>query len=45
VIVKQESSPDCRSQHANALDALQEAREMPPGAQRTAALKKSRPSP
>jgi hypothetical protein len=39
--VKQETSPDSRSQNASAADALQEAREMPPGAQRTGALKKA----
>jgi len=39
VAVKQEASPDSRSQNANAVDALQEARAMPPGAQRTDALK------
>jgi hypothetical protein len=38
--VKQEASPDNRSQNASAAEALQEAREMPPGAQRTDALKK-----
>jgi hypothetical protein len=32
--------PDSRSQTASALDTLQEAREMPPGPQRTDALKK-----
>jgi hypothetical protein len=37
--VKQEASPDSRNKDARALDALQEAREMPPGAQRTDALK------
>jgi hypothetical protein len=41
VVVKQETSPDCRSQNASAADALQEAREMPPGPQRTDALKKA----
>jgi hypothetical protein len=41
VIVKQETSPDIRGQNASAVDALQEARGMPPGAQRTNALKKA----
>jgi hypothetical protein len=41
VKVKQETSADVRSQNANAVDALEEAREMPPGAQRTNALKKA----
>jgi hypothetical protein len=36
--------PDSRSQNASAVDALQEAREMPPGPQRTDALKKSWPA-
>src|ERR1700676_5035219 len=40
-IVKQEASPDSRSQSAIAVDALQEAREMPPGVKRSAALKKA----
>jgi hypothetical protein len=39
--VKQETSADDRDQNARALDALQEAREMPPGAQRIDALKKA----
>jgi hypothetical protein len=39
--VKQKASPDIRSKIASAVDALQEAREMPPGAQRTDALKKA----
>jgi hypothetical protein len=39
--VKQETSPDIRNQNASAVDALQEARGMPPGAQRTNALKKA----
>jgi len=39
--VKQEASPDSRSRDARALDALQQAREMPPGAQRTDALKRA----
>jgi hypothetical protein len=41
VDVKQETSPDIRSQNASAVDALQEARGMPPGAQRANALKKA----
>jgi hypothetical protein len=41
VAVKQETSPDIRSQNASAVDALQEARAMPPGAQRANALKKA----
>jgi hypothetical protein len=41
VVVKQETSADSRSQNASAAEALQEAREMPPGAQRTDALKKA----
>jgi hypothetical protein len=40
-IVKQEASPDSRSQSAIAVDALQEAREMPPGMKRSDALKKA----
>jgi hypothetical protein len=40
-ILKQEASPDSRSQSAIAVDALQEAREMPPGAKRSDALKKA----
>jgi hypothetical protein len=40
-IVKQETPADGRNQNARALDALQEAREMPPGAQRIDALKKT----
>jgi hypothetical protein len=40
-IVKQETSPDSRSQRAIAVDALQEARGMPPGGKRTDALKKA----
>jgi hypothetical protein len=40
-IVKPETSPDSRSQIAIAVDALQEARRMPPGAERTDALKKA----
>jgi hypothetical protein len=39
--VKQETSPDGRDENARALDALQKAREMPPGAQRIDALKKA----
>jgi hypothetical protein len=37
--MKQKASPDSRNKNARAVDALQEAREMPPGAQRTDALK------
>jgi hypothetical protein len=40
-IVKQETSHDSRSQSAIAVDALQEAREMPPGEERSDALKKA----
>jgi hypothetical protein len=40
-IVKQETSPDGRSHNAIAVDALQEAPGMPPGARRTDALKKA----
>jgi len=32
---------DSRGQNARAMDALEEAREMPPGARRTEALKKA----
>jgi hypothetical protein len=39
--VKRETSPDSRSQNASAAEPLQEAREMPPGAQRSDALKKA----
>ena len=39
--MKQETSHDIRSQNASAMDALQVARGMPPGAQRTNALKKA----
>jgi hypothetical protein len=39
--VKQEASPDSRSRNAGAVDALQEARAMPPGAQRADALKQA----
>jgi hypothetical protein len=39
--VKQDTSSDGRSQNAIAVDALQEARGMPPGARRTDALKKA----
>jgi hypothetical protein len=39
--VKQKASPDSRNKDERALDALQEARKMPPGAQRTDALKKA----
>jgi hypothetical protein len=41
VVVKQEASADSRIRNASAADALQEAREMPPGARRTDALKKA----
>jgi hypothetical protein len=34
-------SADSRRQNARAMDALEEAREMPPGAPRTEALKKA----
>jgi hypothetical protein len=37
----QEISPDSRSLNASATDALQEAREMPPGPQRADALKQA----
>jgi hypothetical protein len=40
VVVKQEISAQGRSQNASAAEALEEARKMPPGAQRTDALKK-----
>jgi hypothetical protein len=40
-IVKHETSPDNRSQSAIAADALQEAREMPPGMKRSDALKRA----
>lgn len=36
-----ETSPEDRNQNVRALEALEEAREMPPGAQRTDALKKA----
>ena len=39
--MKQEASPDSRSRNAGAVDALQEARAMPPGAQRVDALKQA----
>jgi hypothetical protein len=39
--MKQKASPDSRNKKARALDALQETREMPPGARRTDALKKA----
>jgi hypothetical protein len=39
--VKQETSPEICSQNASAVDALQETRGMPPGGQRTGALKKA----
>ena len=40
---RQESmiTADSRGQNARAMDALEDAREMPPGAQRTEALKKA----
>jgi len=41
MVVKQDTTPDIRSQNAKAMDALQEAREMPPGPHRTDALKKA----
>ena len=43
MVEKQESmiSADNRRQNARAMDALEEAREMPPGAPRTEALKKA----
>ena len=43
MVEKQESmiSGDNRHQDARAMDALEEAREMPPGAPRTEALKKA----
>ena len=39
--MKQKASPDSRNKNARATDALQEAREMPPGTQRIDALKKA----
>jgi hypothetical protein len=39
--MKQETSSASRSRNATAVDALQEAREMPPGAQRADALKQA----
>jgi hypothetical protein len=39
--MKQKASPDSRNKNARAVDALQEAREMPPGAQRIDALKQA----
>jgi hypothetical protein len=39
--MKQEASPTSRTRNATAVDALQEAREMPPGAQRADALKQA----
>jgi hypothetical protein len=39
--VKQEIPADIGSQNASTVDALQEAREMPPGAQRNEAPKKA----
>jgi hypothetical protein len=41
VVVKRETSPDSRGRSASAVDALQEAREIPPGSLRTDALKKA----
>jgi hypothetical protein len=43
MVEKRESmiSADNRRQNARAMDALEEAREMPPGAPRTEALKKA----
>jgi len=43
MVEEQESmiSADNRRQNARAMDALEEAREMPPGAPRTEALKKA----
>jgi hypothetical protein len=41
VVMKQEASPTSRTQNAMAVDALQEARGMPPGAQRAEALKQA----
>jgi hypothetical protein len=40
-VMKQETSSGSHSRDATAEDALQEAREMPPGAQRTDALKQA----
>jgi hypothetical protein len=39
--MKQEALPDSRTRNATAMDALQDAREMPPGAQRADALKQA----
>jgi hypothetical protein len=39
--MKQEASSDSRIQNATAVDALQDAREMPPGARRADALKRA----
>jgi hypothetical protein len=39
--VRHQTSADGPNQDARALDALQEAREMPPGAQRTEAIEKA----
>jgi hypothetical protein len=39
--MKQEASPDSRTQNATAVDALQDAREMPPGARRADAFKRA----
>ena len=41
MVVKRETSPEGRSQNASAMDALQEARKMLPGAPRTDARKKA----
>jgi hypothetical protein len=41
MVMKQEASPASRTQDATAADALQDAREMPPGAQRIDALKQA----
>jgi hypothetical protein len=41
VTVATDQASDNRSPHARSIDALEEAREMPPGAPRTEALKKA----
>jgi hypothetical protein len=41
VVLKQKASPASRSRDAMAVDALQNAREMPAGAQRADALKRA----
>jgi hypothetical protein len=41
MVMKQQASPASRTQNAMAVDALQNAREMPPGARRAAALKQA----